>query len=1049
MPAKPYCTTISTAGSPAFTWCNTFHDVRLQIKKGIIAFTDRRFCVEPVTTRLRELDFKLHLYGSAEPAQFRLSTAVATKRQVGHLKIKGSISHLSWPLDWNEIQLDCQVHGQNLDGGQYWPYYQKYVPLRHVGGRVFVDGSYQGDLLGHFTSRGNIVLGDADLDYQRVFADRLPIRRLAISYRFSLGADHNTIDIPEIRIETDDFSFAGSCRLDDVLKGRLGRISAKVSSNQIDLQQIYRYLPVNFIPPHFKRLWQEYNPRGLVKISDAYLNGTYDQIAGIVRQQPLSSTLIGGNLHLSGVSLKAVGVPGYWRNLTGSVAVAGEKIDFTDLHCDMPPFLHQRLNGSLSYWHHEPQLILVDSFSFSLPEEMQLNDDFKAVVAAFLAPRRPKLAAVLADCQQFYGRLTGTLRLNGRLFPEPDLAWKLDGSAKEITLRHPDLGRPLKNITGGFHCSPDFLEFKDFSAIVGASSLTLAGRITDYRKPLQSKLDISLASSSFFPGDFSIIPQLKVKVSAADKTGSRPAAFALKIRGFFHDPASLEVDGQLDVRHVDVSFPWLPRTLDDATLMVDCRGRKIIVRELSFLMGSSDVRLSGDLREEGPLFRVNATLESGNLDFTDFLVPEGQKAAEQFQKKAALLLERSLRNVVSKFVLQWPAVLSVVANRESSSPGSVSERQVPQDKSFPYELPGNSMLRLDTLSFVRGKSDFSLSGQLQTDEQANVHGSLKQTSGQLQTADFISPTAKKIPLWERLEKYRRYLLGQDVSCSSHVDHYVSRNMILDNMDCQAAVSGNFLKIKSLTGSAWEGKIKASSSWDLDQDQFTLVVDLRQINLSQFNQSLTLYSEKSLPLEGTGTVQLNLKWDGNDKVKWYRSLNGQVGFSFVKGRLKRFEALANIASLLNVSQLLTFHLPDLSQGVPYDSLDGSFKVKDGVMQTDDLLLKGPAVNISTLGTISLPERQVDMEVGIQPLQSIDKVIAAVPIVGYIVTGEGKTFIVMRFSVRGPFGKTAVSAIPIRGLVGKTGGILKRLIKTPVRVLSWPGKIFSPAKKRKFQ
>ena len=1042
VPAKSHCTTLSSGDSPVFTWCNTFNDVRFQIEKGTIAFTDRRFCVEPVITRLQELDFKLHFYGSSDPAPFSLSAATVTKRQTGQLSIEGSLGGLSWPLDWGGILLDCQVHGKNLDGNQYWPYYQKHVPMRHVGGLVSVDGSYQGNLLGHFISQGSIGLDNADLDYQGIFADRLPIRHLTISYRFQLVKDYITIDIPEVRIESDDFNVQGSCRLEDVRQGRQGRIKARVFSNQLDLEQIYRYLPVKIMSPQFRKFWQSHNPRGLVQISDAYLDGSYEQIAAIVRHQPLSPSLIGGTLRLSGVSLKAPGVPGNWQNLTGNLAIAGEKIDFINLHGDMPPFLRQRLNGSLSSWHHEPRLTLVDDFVLTLSEELRLSDDFKVVAAAFLGRRVPKLAAIVADCQQLSGGFAGSLRLDGNLFPETGLTWQLDGTARDLAIRHPDLGRPLKKVSGELHCSSHLLELQHFSAMVGNSPVTFTGRIVDYRDPQKLKLDISLSSTAVRPEDFSIIPRIKVK-SAAAGLSVQPSSFDLKVSGFPHDPSSMRVDGQLDLRHLAVSLPWRSHDLDDVTLVADCRGRSFKIRDFFCRSGSSEVKLSGNFSAVDDVFQVKVSAESDYFDPSDFWRQKKVVSAAGNDGKILSAAPVPFKQGLLKLSLQWPQAPPGIVDDEMSSGGNWWNLKA--GKYFPLEFPEDTVIQLEQLSFFKGDSDFSLNGRLQVDSQGNFHGSLRQVSGQFLLADFFPQPKKKYTLTSRLSQYRHYLSGQEISFSSSIERFIGRSMEIDDLSCQGVVSGNRMEIKPLNGSLWEGKGKLNGSWDLDQDLFSLMVDLQQIDLAKFNQSLSLYSEKSLPLEGGGTVKVGLKWNGNDVKSWSRSLNGKADFSFVNGRLKRFQVLANIASLLNVSQLLTFHLPDLSKGVPYDTLDGSFKVKDGLMQTDDLLLKGPAVNISTGGTISLPERQVDMEVGIQPLQTIDKVIAAVPIVGYIVTGKGKTFIVMRFSVRGPFGKTVVAAIPIRGLVGKTGGILKRLITTPVRVLSWPGKILSPAEK----
>jgi uncharacterized protein involved in outer membrane biogenesis len=1047
-PADPYCTTTTTTSagdSPTFTWCNTLNDVRLQIKKGMIVFTDRRFCVEPVTTRLQKLDFKLHFYGSSNLASFSLSAATVTKRQVGHLRIEGSLGGLSWPLDWGGIQLDCQVHGQNLDGDQYWPYYQSHVPMNHVGGRVSVDGSYKGYLLGHFTSRGSILLTDAHLDCPRVFAARLPFRNLAISYRFNLGADYNTIDIPEVRIDSDDFSVSGTCRLEDIRRGRQGRISAEISSNQLDLEQIYRYLPIKIMSPRFRKFWQSHDPRGLVQIRNAYLDAHYTEIAGIGRQ-PIKPELIGGTLRLSGVSLKTAGVPGRWQNLTGSLAVTGEKVDFVDLHCDMPPFLQQRLNGSLSSWHYEPRLSLVDTFvlTLPLPDETRQSEDFKVIGVAILGQRLPKLAAALADCRQLSGGFAGTLHLDGNLLPETDLTWQLDGTAKDFVIRHPDIGRPLKKVSGELHYSSRFLELRNFSAIVGDSPVTFAGRIVDYRDPQKLKLDLSLSSTTVRPEDFSIIPRIKVK-SAAAAAGLtvQPSSFDLKVSGFPHDLSSMRVDGQLDLRHLAVSLPWRSHDLDDVTLVADCRGRSFIIRDFFCRGGSSEVKLSGNFSAVDDVFQVKVSAESDYFDPSD--LPRQKKVVSATDNDGSILsgAPAPFKQSLLKLSLQWPQAPPGIVDDEVSSGGNWWNLKA--GKYFPLEFPEDTVIQLEQLSFFKGDSDFSLNGRLQVDSQGNFHGSLRQVSRQFLLADFFPQPKKKSTLMSRLSQYRHYLLGQEISFSSSIGRFIGRSMEIDDLNCQGAVSGNRMEIKPLNGSLWEGKGKLNGSWDLDQDLFSLMVDLQQINLAQFNQSLSLYSEKSLPLEGGGTVTVGLKWKGNDVKSWRRSLNGKANFSFVNGRLKRFPVLANIASLLNISQLLTLRLPDLSEGVPYDFLDGSFTFLDGNIQTDDLLLKGPAVNISAGGSISLPERQVDMEVGIQPLQTIDKVIAAVPIVGYIVTGKGKTFIVMRFSVRGPFEKTVVAAIPIRGLVGKTGGILKRLITTQVRVLSWHGKMLSPAEK----
>ncbi len=1039
---EEFCSTTTVGDSPSFRWCGGMNDVKLQIKRGLIVFTDRHFSAVPVTTRLREVDFSLSLSGRSGAAPFFLSAATVTEKQLGHLKIQGSLSGLSWPLDWDNIQLDCQVHGQNLDGGHYWPYYQKHVPMRHVGARVDVDGTYRGDLLGHFSSRGTIVLDDADLDYQRVFAARLPIRKLKVAYRFRLGERYNTIEIPEIRIETDDFTVSGSCRLDDIRRGRQGRIKASLTSNQLDLETIYRYLPVKIMPRQFRTFWEKRAPRGMVQIRNAYLNGSYAEIAGVGRRA-VKPGLCGANLSLAGVSLKTVGIAGRWQNIAGLLAATGEKITFSNLQGDLPPFIRQHVNGSLSRWYHEPRLSLVDSFSLALPDEPQLLDDFKVAGMGILGRKLPAVAEVLAGCRQLGGRISGTLRLDGRLLPRPSLAWQLDAAANDVAVEHPALGRPLKKVFGDLRCSARTLELKNFSAVLGNSPVNLAGILTDYRNPQKLKLDVSISSTDLYPEDLNIISRVKVTSAAAVGLTSPRSYFALKIKGFPDNPWSLQVNGRFGLRHAAIALPWLSHELEDVTLIGDCQGQKLTVHEFSCRRGKSVLQLSGSCNVGGDSCRLAVNGVADYLDPDDFLQGE---SVDSLEKGKIPLLEIPLpfREARLNMSMEWPK--TEPGSGKSGRVTKACQWPVRQENHFSFKLPEKTDINIEQLSFSRGHSDFLLNGMVHLDEQGNMHGSLNQVSRQLQLSDIFPLPKKRYTLSMRLEKLRPYLLGQEISFTSHIGRYIGWNMDVRDLNCQATVVNNRLNIKSLTGSVWEGTGTLNGDWELDQDMFSVMIDLQQINLAQFNHSLALYNEKSLPLEGMGNVNLDIAWSGSDVQSWRRNLNGKVHFSFVEGRLKRFPVLANIASLLNVHQLLTFHLPDLSEGVPYHSLDGSLQIKDGVMSTDDFLLLGPAVNISAGGSISLPDRRVDMEVGVQPLQAIDKAIAAVPVVGYIVTGEGKTLIVMRYSVRGPFGKTVVKAIPVRGLLQKTGGILKRLITTPVRILRWPEKMFSPKEKK---
>ena len=124
------------------------------------------------------------------------------------------------------------------------------------------------------------------------------------------------------------------------------------------------------------------------------------------------------------------------------------------------------------------------------------------------------------------------------------------------------------------------------------------------------------------------------------------------------------------------------------------------------------------------------------------------------------------------------------------------------------------------------------------------------------------------------------------------------------------------------------------------------------------------------------------------------------FRLEDGSLRRFPTLSKIFSILNVSQLLKLQLPDMvSGGMPYNHIAGSLSIREGIVSTKDLFLDGNAMNISCVGKIDMTKEEIDATFGVQPLQTVDKVVSHIPIVGWILTGKNKTLVTAYFEAKG--------------------------------------------------
>ena len=71
-----------------------------------------------------------------------------------------------------------------------------------------------------------------------------------------------------------------------------------------------------------------------------------------------------------------------------------------------------------------------------------------------------------------------------------------------------------------------------------------------------------------------------------------------------------------------------------------------------------------------------------------------------------------------------------------------------------------------------------------------------------------------------------------------------------------------------------------------------------------------------------------------------------------------------------------------------------------------------MNISALGKIDLVKNEVDATIGVQPLQTVGKVVNRIPVVGWILTGKGKTFLTAYFEAKGRLEDPVVKAIPVK-------------------------------------
>lgn len=254
-------------------------------------------------------------------------------------------------------------------------------------------------------------------------------------------------------------------------------------------------------------------------------------------------------------------------------------------------------------------------------------------------------------------------------------------------------------------------------------------------------------------------------------------------------------------------------------------------------------------------------------------------------------------------------------------------------------------------------------------------------------------------------------------------HFEQKILYLEDAECDL-LGGSF---------AGKGRIDFAAAGG---PRYQASFSMRKISAAQFLHSLGTTRE----LTGAMTLEGDLTAKGDTLDEITASSLGNIRVHCEKGTLKRFSLLSKVFSILNVSQLFKFRLPDMVlDGMPYNQINASFAFRDGVVTTEDLFIDSNAMNITIVGEFDLVRKQLEATVGVKPLQTIDKVVSRIPVVGWVLTGKNKSLITTYFEAKGSLDNPTVKSITTKSMAKGVFNIFKRLFSLPAKLVTDTGEV----------
>ncbi|MBF0421939.1 MAG: AsmA-like C-terminal domain-containing protein [Magnetococcales bacterium] len=182
--------------------------------------------------------------------------------------------------------------------------------------------------------------------------------------------------------------------------------------------------------------------------------------------------------------------------------------------------------------------------------------------------------------------------------------------------------------------------------------------------------------------------------------------------------------------------------------------------------------------------------------------------------------------------------------------------------------------------------------------------------------------------------------------------------------------------------------------------------------------------------GRGTIDLTLEGFVPPGSWLKHHLSGRVGLKLNNGTIARLGVLSPLLGLFSIKELphlVTMDRPDLtSHGFHYDQIHGKATLKKSVARLDEMLLEGPSMQMVLSGSVNFISKRLDVLLGIRPIQSLDKLVSSVPLLGNLVTGDRKAIVETLFDIHGTMDDPKVEIRPVASIAP---GFVRDLLTRP--------------------
>ena len=777
------------------------------------------------------------------------------------------------------------------------------------------------------------------------------------------------------------------------------------SSSPVQIGDLMSKIPPAWIHPQLPAVMEERQIKGVIEVLSATVTGSYADgpqmaVTGEFRLQKGEALLGQGR------------VPA--KDLDAHIVVEAGRIRVSKLSGLYGTIHMTDSKGQLSFLEQGPWV------------EMEISGTMAAAdLLQFLATtvKSELLSRVLASSRDVEGMAMPVFRLVG-----PPTAVTFAGGeikAQHVNLTSAYLPERLTALEGRFVLAEGETQFDQVTAHLGDLTVQVQGGITGGKGSIFRDLAVRIS------GDATHMSQLLPAKSLPQGMIEGLASAIVVVTGAASTP---HLRGEVGLTEARVTLPSILEKPTGAPVTITFEGdippsKAVTLTRLEIAAPPLRLPVKGKI-QFGDKFSIDAALATGTVALSS--VPEwiAKGGFEAGNLELSLDIKGKDRDWRTWKTNGWLAL--------SNGLLTVKGADGPIQDLYVRLLLARDTAELKRLSFRLMDSDLTLEGTMRNWTTKPLI-TAKLESNQMDI-DLLIPKGERAPIRDLLE-WLAATSRVHATASMARGHY--KHLKFGALSARMTILDGVLDLDRLSGQSTNGEIAGRIVVQLPRGEpADAEISLRATGLL-VEDIYRLAGSKQGGVTGEARVTGTVRGHGRNPHGIYPTLNGKTDMLLENGRIFKSEerAIWKIISILNLPAVLQGKVDLEKEGLPYNKITATLTMRNGLFETENLIIDSPIVKITAAGNYDLPTDQVDMVWAVSPFGSYSQFLKTIPLFGRLFAGERKGVATAMFSVKGALEDPEVTYMPMKSFAtGVTGlaqlavDLLKNTVMLPIDLVT---------------